>query len=61
MKLLCLPIIFAALTATGCTNHHHNNDDTPECMKYRAMMTAPISPAAADDLKKRCEQSRQIL
>ncbi|KML66082.1 hypothetical protein [Pectobacterium peruviense] len=33
-------------------------DETPECMNYRSMMTAPLPPAAMMNLKNQCEQSR---
>ncbi|MDC9818723.1 hypothetical protein LW347_14825 [Pectobacterium polonicum] len=34
-------------------------DETPECMKYRSMMTAPLPPAEMMRLKNQCEQSRR--
>ncbi|AYH00645.1 hypothetical protein F6Q07_05715 [Pectobacterium parmentieri] len=34
-------------------------DETPECMKYRSMMIAPLPPAEMMRLKNQCEQSRR--
>ncbi|MEQ9888328.1 hypothetical protein [Pectobacterium zantedeschiae] len=33
-------------------------DETPECMKYRSMMTAPLPPAEMMKLENQCAQSR---
>lgn len=35
--------------------------DTPECMNYRHMMTAPMLPDAVQRLKQKCEDSRRKL
>ncbi|KXV57151.1 hypothetical protein AD947_09440 [Acetobacter tropicalis] len=42
----------------GCAQQlHHRSGDTPACMNYRSMMTAPMPPEAMQRLQKQCEDS----
>jgi len=34
-------------------------EETPECMNYHAMMTAPMPAEAMENLKKACYESRK--
>ncbi|AQU87800.1 hypothetical protein B0W47_10270 [Komagataeibacter nataicola] len=59
LKRWCLTAMLG-LTLAGCTQHPpHRQHDTPECMNYRAMMTAPMPPDAMKRLQARCEASRR--
>ncbi|GKW04877.1 hypothetical protein PEC301877_36900 [Pectobacterium carotovorum subsp. carotovorum] len=55
-----LLIVSITLFAVACSSGAKKspNDETPECMKYRTMMTAPLPPAEMVKLKNHCEQSR---
>lgn len=52
----------AALTLlVGCSENQSKKpefNDTPACMTYRSMMTAPMAPDAMQRLREACEQSR---
>ena len=52
-------LITLFLSLAGCAEHPASKDETHACMEYRSMLTAPISPAAAQALREKCEQSRQ--
>ncbi|AIU89220.1 hypothetical protein [Pectobacterium odoriferum] len=54
--LIALITLFAVACSSGAKKSP--NDETPECMKYRTMMTAPLPPAEMVKLKNNCEQSR---
>ncbi|MCG0993894.1 hypothetical protein LHT11_01595 [Acetobacter indonesiensis] len=52
--------IMAILTTmlAGCAQQFdHRPSDTPACMNYRFMMTAPMPPEAMQRLQKQCEVS----
>ncbi|AXY60206.1 hypothetical protein [Acinetobacter sp. WCHAc010052] len=52
-------IICSALVLTGCmSNQPQPFRETPECMNYRGMMTAPMPPDAMERLKQKCVESR---
>ncbi|MCH4243736.1 hypothetical protein [Acinetobacter gerneri] len=56
MKYLALCV----LVFTGCaSNQPQPLKETPECMNYRGMMTAPMAPDALDRLKQACENSKK--
>lgn len=59
MEPIRLFIISAALSVVSCANNTNEHNDTSECMHYRSMMTAPMPQAAVDDLRIKCEISRQ--
>ncbi|MBS0847400.1 hypothetical protein [Citrobacter sp. JGM124] len=59
MKYLPPLIITLSLMVAGCAASHAPIPETRACMKYRTMMTAPLSPDAAAALRQQCEQSRQ--
>ncbi|EJS95309.1 Hypothetical protein Y17_1521 [Pectobacterium wasabiae CFBP 3304] len=55
-----LLIISVTLLVIACSSSAKKSppDETPACMKYRSMMTAPLPPAEMMRLKNQCEQSR---
>ncbi|GKW22174.1 hypothetical protein PEC302107_39030 [Pectobacterium araliae] len=55
-----LLIASVALLVIACSSSTKKSptDETPACMKYRLMMTAPLPPAETVRLKNQCEQSR---
>ncbi|ACI52175.1 putative lipoprotein [Gluconacetobacter diazotrophicus PA1 5] len=54
-----LAVAALALVVAGCAERpQHEHRETPECMNYRAMMTAPMAPDAMKRLQARCEASR---
>lgn len=59
MKYLYPLPLMIVLTIAGCANPAPVGTDTQACIKYRAMMSAPISPAAAEALRQQCTQSRK--
>ncbi|HDU3683144.1 hypothetical protein [Klebsiella aerogenes] len=62
MDITRLLVITFTLSLAGCATHQnsdHGMKETKECMQYRSMMTAPLPPAAIDNLKEKCEQSRK--
>jgi len=60
MKLFHSLIIATALSSLiSCAEKPLPQTETRECIEYRNMMTAPMSPAAAEELRKKCEWSRQ--
>ena len=53
-------ILFSALFLSGCmSNQPQQFKETPECINYRGMMTAPMPPDAIDRLKQACDISRK--
>lgn len=56
-----LLIASATLFVIACSPSANKSfrDETPECMKYRSMMTAPMPPAAIMQLEDQCKRSRQ--
>ncbi|MFN3074705.1 hypothetical protein ACK1JC_13990 [Acinetobacter sp. TY2] len=53
-------ILFSALFLSGCmSNQPQQFKETPECMNYRGMMTAPMLPDAMERLKVACDASRK--
>ncbi|RWR03910.1 hypothetical protein ED28_02670 [[Pantoea] beijingensis] len=50
-----------ALTVTGCSKTPVEptvfQHETRECWNYHGMMTAPMPPAAMQELKKKCQAS----
>ena len=44
---------------SACSINQLELKETPECMNYRVMITAPMDPRALDGLKLKCEESRQ--
>ncbi|MFW2073958.1 hypothetical protein ACG9Y7_11085 [Acinetobacter gerneri] len=56
MKYLALCVLVLA----GCaSNQPQSVNETPECMSYRGMMTAPMAPDALGRLKQACENSKK--
>ncbi|ARA75646.1 hypothetical protein AB6D30_05635 [Pectobacterium brasiliense] len=55
-----LLIVSITLFVIACSSSPKKfpTDETPACMKYRSMMTAPLPPAEMMRLKNQCEQSR---
>ncbi|MEQ9845368.1 MULTISPECIES: hypothetical protein [Pectobacterium] len=55
-----LLIVSITLFVIACSSSPKKSptDETPACMKYRSMMTAPLPPAEMMRLKNQCEQSR---
>lgn len=47
------------LLISACSTNQTKFNETPECMNYRGMMTAPMDPRAMEDLKIKCYESRQ--
>ena len=51
-------ILFSALCLSGCmSNQPQQFKETPDCMTYCDMMTAPMLPAAIDRLMQACDIS----
>ena len=59
MDFTRLLMLTVALSVTSCSSHSGASHETKECMQYRSMMTAPMPQAAVDNLKAKCEQSRE--
>ena len=58
---LHIPVLFVALALlSGCYDDPKPSpgEETPECMRYRAMMTAPLPPKESERLRISCEDSR---
>ncbi|MCU1798780.1 hypothetical protein CUU45_16070 [Pectobacterium polaris] len=56
-RLLIVSITLFVIACSSSTKKSHT-DETPACMKYRSMMTAPLPPAEMVKLKNQCERSR---
>lgn len=52
--------IACLMTLMGCSSNSPDKarEETPECMTYRAMMTAPMAPDAIERLRVACENDR---
>lgn len=56
----------ALATLVGCATservpqHADPASDTQECLKYRAMIAAPMEPRAHERLRLACENSRSV-
>ena len=48
LGILSIPFIISACV----TNQNVQKEETPECMNYHAMMTAPMPEQAIESLKK---------
>lgn len=55
LGILSIPFIISACV----TNQNVQKEETPECMNYHAMMTAPMPTEAMENLKKACYESRK--
>ncbi|MDV7449362.1 hypothetical protein R5B80_02960 [Acinetobacter baumannii] len=55
LGILSIPFIISACI----TNQNVQKEETPECMNYHAMMTAPMPVEAMENLKKACYESRK--
>ncbi|MFA2969950.1 hypothetical protein KWE21_04925 [Acinetobacter pittii] len=55
LGILSIPFIISACV----TNQNVQKEETPECMNYHAMMTAPMPAEAMEKLKKACYESRK--
>lgn len=53
--VLCMAVVVQG----GCDHPRRLTQETPECMDYRAMMTAPMPPDAMRRLQARCVESRR--
>jgi len=60
MKLLKATLLLSATLLVACAPQPQPKPqhETPECMNYRGMMTAPMAPDAMQRLKDLCEKSR---
>lgn len=56
-----MTVVAALAILVGCTSGEPQKAqaETPECMTYRSMMTAPMAPNAMERLRDSCEQSRR--
>ncbi len=54
--LRVLLIVLGTLVLCACTGNR-GPVDTPECLSYRHMLTAPQSPDAAERLRVKCLMS----
>nr|WP_312822226.1 hypothetical protein [Acinetobacter oleivorans] len=55
-----LGILFMPFIISACVTYHNmQKRETPECMNYHAMMTAPMPAQAIENLKKACYESRE--
>lgn len=60
MNLKAAVFIAAFLPLVGCTDKRPADaEETPECMNYRGMMTAPLPPDQQEKLRKACMDSRK--
>lgn len=50
-------VLLTCTLLAGCAHRHF--DDTPACMNYHSMMTAPMPAQAMQRLQKQCEASLQ--
>lgn len=57
LGMLCV-LGSVAACATKPESRPLASEETPECMNYRSMMTAPMEPAAMKRLQEACERSR---
>jgi len=55
LGILFIPFIISACVA----NQNAQKEETPECMNYHTMMTAPMPAQAMENLKKACYESRK--
>ncbi|MBJ8428802.1 hypothetical protein I6M65_00225 [Acinetobacter pittii] len=55
LGILSIPFIISACV----TNQNVQKEETPECMNYHAMMTAPMPPQTMESLKKACYESKK--
>ena len=55
LGILSIPFIISACV----TNQNVQKEETPECMNYHAMMTAPMDPMAMQRLKQACDDSEK--
>ncbi|MEG3348157.1 hypothetical protein FYB92_03120 [Novacetimonas sp. GS1] len=56
---LCITTILGLTLAACAPPPTYRQHDTPACMHYRAMMTAPMPPDAMHRLQAQCDASRQ--
>ncbi|MGO1163516.1 hypothetical protein [Ochrobactrum sp. S1502_03] len=60
MNFKAAVFLAALLPLAGCTDKQSDGfNETPECMKYRSMMTAPLPPDQSEKLRKACMDSRR--
>ncbi|MEN5298787.1 hypothetical protein ABE530_10590 [Brucella sp. TWI559] len=60
MNLKAAVFLAAFFPLADCTNMRPAGaEETPECMKYRSMMTAPLPPDQSEKLRKACMGSRK--
>lgn len=61
--MIAMTAAISMMTLTACLSQqpkHSMQQESNECMNYRAMMTAPMAPDAMQRLKVECEQSMPI-
>ncbi|NIF31937.1 hypothetical protein F3J29_07280 [Enterobacter sp. Cy-643] len=63
MHFVRLFMLASLVLLTACASRPASKppQDTPECMNYRHMMTAPMPPDAMQRLKQKCDDSRHKL
>jgi curli biogenesis system outer membrane secretion channel CsgG len=57
-SVLLLAVVFLGACASQ-TDATQQASETPACMNYRSMMTAPMPPDAMARLKQACDDSRK--
>ncbi|MFZ4877611.1 hypothetical protein ACL9RI_21235 [Janthinobacterium sp. Mn2066] len=61
-SMIAMIAAISMMLLAGCQSTQPSQQiqqETNECMHYRAMMTAPMAPDAMQRLKVECEQSRE--
>jgi len=58
IKYAFIPLL-TLLSACSSKPIEQPRQETPECMNYRGMMTAPMAPDAMQRLKEACDKSEQ--
>ena len=58
-KILLLSLAVATVVGACATKPEKVFQESPQCMNYRSMMTAPMAPDAMERLRVACEASRQ--
>ncbi|PYD48396.1 hypothetical protein C3920_04985 [Novacetimonas pomaceti] len=58
MKLWITATVIALSLASCSHRHPRERQETPACVNYHAMMTAPMPPDAIRKLQEQCEKSQ---